>query len=312
MEEWITMLYQFLDGKRKSALLYGLTPPKKSSTKERILEISQTQLDRLKGTPIDGVILYDLQDEASRTKKERPFPFLETIDPLEYASEYLNRLNKPFIIYKAVGKCSNEEVKEWLQARDNGTNLSVFVGAASKMQTIKTSLPQAYSLYKNSSSKMRLGGVAIAERHVVKQDEDLRVIRKIEDGCSFFITQAVYDYEATKSFLMDYKKSISKSNLPTAPMIFTLTPCGSIKTLEFMEWLGIHIPKEVKNRLINSPKMLEESMNYLISLFKKITILAKELNIPIGVNIESVAIRKEEIEASIKLIYEIENILRDV
>jgi len=40
-----------------------------------------------------------------------------------------------------------------------------------------------------------------------------------------------------------------ENNRAIAPIIFTLTPCGSLKSLEFMKWLGIDIPKWLSNDL---------------------------------------------------------------
>ena len=36
--------------------------------------------------PVDGYVIYDIQDEAGRTNDERPFPFRRTVEPAQYAS----------------------------------------------------------------------------------------------------------------------------------------------------------------------------------------------------------------------------------
>jgi hypothetical protein len=84
-------------------------------------------------------------------------------------------------------------------------------------------------------------------------------------------------------------------------VIFTLTACGSKKTLHFMEWLGIHIPDELKAELLVSENILQRSVEVCLEIAHELINFCMAKNIPFGFNIESVAIRKEEIEASIFL-----------
>jgi len=75
---------------RESGIItYGITPPKKNNTEEKIKEISQKHIERISGLDIDGLVIYDLQDEKERVSEERPFPFIETIDPQIYSENYL-------------------------------------------------------------------------------------------------------------------------------------------------------------------------------------------------------------------------------
>jgi hypothetical protein len=86
------------------------------------------------------------------------------------------------------------------------------------------------------------------------------------------------------------------------PVLFTLTPCGSVKTLEFMKWLGISIPKWLENELIHSGDILQKSVDFSEQSYRELKAFAEEKDIPIGCNIESVAIRKVEVDASIELV----------
>jgi 5,10-methylenetetrahydrofolate reductase len=92
-------------------------------------------------------------------------------------------------------------------------------------------------------------------------------------------------------------------------MIITLTPCGSLKTLAFMEWLGINVPAWLKNELSHSNDILKESIHICYTIAEQITEFCKKKRLPFGFNIESVSIRKEEINASIELLSLIESLL---
>lgn len=301
-------LIEKIKNRESNIVLYGITPPKKGTEEEKVREISTRQLNRLKALNIDGLILYDIQDEKSRTSVERPFPFMATLDSYEYSQNYLDTLKVPKIIYRAVGKYSKEELSQFINKVDSKEILSVFVGAASKKQNVTISMNEAYELKKKENSNLLIGGVTIPERHEAKKDEHLRVFNKISQGCSFFVSQGVYDVNASKNFLSEYYYYGQDNNLPLVPIIFTLTPCGSIKTLQFMKWLGISIPQWLENELIHSKDILENSVNVSEQNFKELREFAQEKNIPIGCNIESVAIRKVEIEASIELLNRIHSI----
>lgn len=298
----MTALKQQILEKKSGFLFYGLTPPKLKTDTDKIKEIANKQIERLKTLDLDGLILYDIQDESSRTDAPRPFPFLSTISPDFYSSEYLQELKIPKIIYKSIGKQSPEEFRTWLKEQENKIDLSVFVGAPSKSQRTNLSLQQAYQIKKKSESSILLGGVTIPERHLKKGNEHTRVFDKINSGCHFFISQCVYNLENTKNFISDYYYWAKDNNKEMVPIIFTLTPCGSLKTLEFMNWLGIDIPKWLKSDLQHSNNILSESVKNCTKIASELLEYANKKNIPIGFNIESVAIRKEEIEASIDLV----------
>ncbi|PIB36740.1 5,10-methylenetetrahydrofolate reductase [Reichenbachiella sp. 5M10] len=303
------MLNNKIEQNKSGYLFYGLTPPKDNTDEEKIHAIASRQIERLKNINLDALVLYDIQDESARTDVPRPFPFMQTLDPGAYSARYLQDLDVPKIIYKSVGKFTQAGFQEWLATNPNQIEYSVFVGSPSTGQE-GLSLNDAYEIKESADSKLIIGGVTIPERHFKKQDEHLRVVRKIENGCRFFISQCVYSLDNAKDFLSDYYYHCQDTNTPLAPIIFTLTPCGSVKTLQFMEWLGIYIPKWLKNDLERSEDILSRSLDICKIVAKELLEFSRVKNIPIGFNIESVAIRKAEIDASIDLLREVDMMQR--
>lgn len=92
--------------------------------------------------------------------------------------------------------------------------------------------------------------------------------------------------------MSDYYYYCQAQNIEMVPILFTLSPCGSLKTLEFMKWLGIGIPRWLENELVNSKDILEQSIVLEKRIFQELSDFALEKRIPIGCNIESVSIRK--------------------
>ena len=288
-------------------LFYGLTPPKASTSGERVREIADRQMARVRNLNVDALILYDLQDESSRNSNPRPFPFIETLNPDVYSSNYLSDLQLPKIIYKSVGKYSPGEFADWVRSADN--DLSVFVGSPSKTQTDNLTLREAYRIKNEQNAQMVLGGVTIPERHRQKGDEHLRLFSKIDSGCRFFVSQCVYSVNHTLDFLSDYYYTAIELQRPMVPVIFTLTPCGSTKSLEFLDWLGIDVPHWLHNDLLHSENILRQSVDVCRQTAAEIIDFCRGKHIPMGFNIESVAIRKEEIEASVELVNDVRKLL---
>lgn len=296
------MLKHKIRQKETGILLYGITPPKLNNTPERLREIAQKQMDRLHGKKLDGLIVYDIQDESSRTTAPRPFPFMATFPTQQYVDEYLGELPLPKIVYRSVGNYTPEAFDAWIKSIENKDTFSVFVGAPSKDQNVHISLHEAYHKMQQTGDNVLLGGVTIPERHQAKADEHKRIIQKEEHGCSFFVSQCVYSTNNAKNFLADYYYHCQESDRKMAPIIFTLTPCGSEKTLEFMHWLGIDIPRWMALELKHSKDILELSLEMCKNTANELYDYAMEKGIPIGFNVESVAIRKAEIDASIALL----------
>ncbi len=291
-------------------LYYGITPPKCNTPLEKIQEIAEKLCLRLKGLQVDSLVVYDIQNESDRIDSDRPFPYLETLDGFWYCENYLASLKIPKIIYRAVGKYTKAQLSTFLKKAVGESYKTVFVGAASKNAVSCLSLADAYHLrntlvYSDSHSislKLPLGGVVIPERHQSKGLEHKRVLEKINQGCSFFVSQGVYDVNASKNFLSDYYYESLSLKQDMVPIVFTFTPCGSTKTLEFMKWLGIHIPKWMENELHHSNDILQSSIDFCEQNWLELKDFAANKGIPIGCNIESVSIRKAEVEASIELL----------
>ncbi|NDL66572.1 methylenetetrahydrofolate reductase [Anaerotalea alkaliphila] len=305
------MLKHKLETKAFGILTYGITPPKSSNPEEKIREITARHIGRIRNLDIDGLILYDIQDESDRTHEKRTFDFIRTVDPSVYSREYLKELKVPRIVYRCVGNYEPQELGEWLE--EGKDEVAVFVGAASRNQVVKMRLQEAYAIHREKGDKVLLGGVTIPERHLKKKDEPERIGFKYQEGCRFFVSQAVYNVEGAKAFLKDYAAYCKKHGIEMVPILFTLTPCGSERTLQFIKWLGISVPAHLEEALLQSgDHMLQKSMELSLGIFKELTKFALEHQIPIGCNVESVSIRKEEIEASIRLTREIKAFIEEV
>lgn len=303
------MLKDKILNREAGIILYGMTPPKENIEIERAKEIASKHVHRIQSLDIDGVVLYDIQDESARNEEIRPFPFLPTFEPQKYSGDFLSELDLPKVLFQVVGKHSETSLTNWMNNNINNGDLGVFIGNSSSLQNSDITMEKAYQLRSELASQMPVGGVAIPERHYAKKDEHLRIASKISKGVSYFTTQAVYNVEASKNMLSEYYYHAKENNLPLVPIMMTFSPCGSKKTMEFMQWLGIHFPKWLKNDLIHSQDILGASVDTCLRTFRELVDFSLKKGIPIGANIESVSIRKDEIDASVELLENVKDIL---
>jgi hypothetical protein len=282
-------------------VLFAITPPRLSTPAERLPEIAHATLDRLSRLDLDGLVLYDIDDETSRNPVERPFPFSPTVDPSAYRVEHLQSWRAPVIIYRAVGKYEREDLCSWIADQDPRHTLTVLVGAATSGSTPAVPLADAQAMRADLNPDLLLGGVAIPERHSRRENEHLRLIAKQEAGCRFFVTQVVYDLNAAKNLVSDYRYECESRGLAPVPVVFTFSVCGSMKTLEFLRWLGVDVPRWIENDLRHATNPLAASLEQAATTAVELIDYCRRLGVPFGLNVESVSIRREEIEASVEL-----------
>src|SRR4051812_48462877 len=106
------MIREAFARREPGVLTYGLTPPKRSTPPDRRAAIAARQMERIASLPVDALVLYDIQDESARTGAPRPYPFLESTDPTEYAYEDLAQLALPKIVYRCVVGLDAQRLRE--------------------------------------------------------------------------------------------------------------------------------------------------------------------------------------------------------
>ncbi|RKS84312.1 5,10-methylenetetrahydrofolate reductase [Motilibacter peucedani] len=286
---------------QREQLLFSITPPRRSSPPEDAQRIATVTVERLKQLDLDALIVYDIDDESDRNPDERPFLYLPTQDHGDFHARHLTEWDRPVVIYRCVGKYDSTQLETWLAAQDPELVSTVFVGASSSSKQVLTSLAEAQAVWRNTCPELPLGSVAIPERHSGSGREHERMLRKQRRGASFFVTQVVYDADAAKSMVSDYFYACHDQGQEPAPVIFTLSVCGSLKTLAFLQWLGVDVPAWMRNDLQRSEDPLSVSFEHCVATAAELAAYCRRLGAPFGFNVESVSIRRAEIDASVRL-----------
>ena len=93
-------LAKALSDPARPVFLLGSVPPREGTTFAEAQIICEKFVARSRTHATDGFIVYDIQDEASRTSEPRPFPFRRTMDPSEFAALFPPASGKSTVVYK--------------------------------------------------------------------------------------------------------------------------------------------------------------------------------------------------------------------
>ncbi len=291
--------------------LYGTTPPRAGSPSERVEATAGRIAERVVGLDLDGLVVYDVQDEHERTDQPRPFPFIPTIDPRIYAALLAGMTRLQAVTYKCVGGFSEAGWLNWLSESiaSYGLKCLSLVGASTPTPA-PDALPvdRALQLAAAHVGGPTLGGIVIAERHSPAFDESRRLLHKAAHGCRYFVSQVIYDPAPTARLLHDYLDACTATDNTPQRLVLTFSPCGRPKTLDFIRWLGVAIAPATARSILDDPAPFTRSIRICCDNFRALLEHGFAERLPLGVNIESVSIHRDEIEASIELVHALRSV----
>src|SRR5262245_38920 len=294
---------QLLDPARR-VRLYGTAPPRAGTPADQVEAAAWRLAERLDGLPLDAVVVYDIADERGRTEVPRPFPFTGTVDPRDYARFF----KVPGIVYKALGNVDEAGWKAWLEASRGIEFLSVVGRPAPGKYALP--LSRAIRLAAAHGAGYTIGGVVIAERHNAERSEAARLLAKGIEGCRYFISQTVYHAPPTERLLADYLRDCRGAGVAPRRIVLTFAPVGRDKTLAFLRWLGVNVRPETEREILGAARPLAQSIRICRDNLRRILDGKYASQIPLGVNVESVSIHRDEIDASVELFHALGEVLQ--
>lgn len=304
---------------RRPVFLLGEVPPMIGTPPGKCAQICSKFAARSRALATDGFIVYDIQDEPGRSSMTRPFPFRKLMDSSPYAALLARTSGKPCLVYKCVAE---EHFEDWIEtaSKEHGHSAINLVGRASSEGVYQgPTLAQAMEKVEQHPS-LRFGGVCIAERHTLESakargkdypTEHLNMVRKQMAGAEWFISQAVYDVEPTIRLLQDYAALCRQRGLVPQKVVLTFAPVSRSKTMNFLKWLGVNVPAQVEESILQAESPVEESIQILCRHLESILKECSNLGIPLGISCESVSIFKAEIDGVHELFRRLQSILMD-
>jgi hypothetical protein len=288
----------------QGVFLYGTTPPRLGTPPEQVAAAADKLAARLAALPLDGVVLYDIQDETGRTQRPRPFPFTGTIDPRDYARFF----GLPAVVYKALGMLDEPQWRAWLEESKGKMEFLSIVGRPASGRAYPLALSRAIRIAAETG-RFVVGGVVIAERHDAERSEAARLLAKGIEGCGYFISQTVYHAPPTQRLLADYLRDCRGAGTAPKRVILTFAPCGREKTLAFLRWLGVNVSAETERAILGAASPLAKSIEICRDNLRRILDGAYASQVPLGINVESVSINRDEIDASVDLFHALKEVM---
>eukprot|EP01117_Protostelium_nocturnum_P001473 TRINITY_DN1177_c0_g1_i1.p1 TRINITY_DN1177_c0_g1~~TRINITY_DN1177_c0_g1_i1.p1 ORF type:complete len:361 (-),score=140.15 TRINITY_DN1177_c0_g1_i1:44-1126(-) len=309
--------------------IFGTVPPPMKVEMEKVEQFAKEMAESLKELRPDGVIVYDIQDEKSRSGEERPFPFSQTHEPrlfgrmlVQFSSSFKHQLEP--IVFKAHSACESvrdkktiEKIFDWLTETWDNYHIRnlVLVGGSSilnqdegdrKNKPIMTVQQISQLIVDEHERDFVLGGITIAERHRDIGNEHLRIMNKIDSGIEFFTSQVIYNADNAIWMLRDYDELCKERGIQPVRLFFTFAPFGSDSTVRFLRWLGVEMPDGTMKRALSRPTLkqrVDESIEICWENFTRILAACNRLKIsvPIGVSVECVSKSKMESEGALQL-----------
>jgi hypothetical protein len=94
-------------------------------------------------------------------------------------------------------------------------------------------------------------------------------------------------------------------------VVLSFAPVGREKTMAFLRWLGVRIAEQTQAAILGAPRPLAKSIDICRENLRRILAHDWAREIPLGVNVESVSIVREEIEASVDLFHALAEVLAE-
>ena len=101
--------------------------------------------------------------------------------------------------------------------------------------------------------------------------------------------------------LHEYGDLCRKNGQVPKKVVLTFAPCGRAKTMTFIKWLGMMVPEDVERRILDAESPVNASVSLLKELLATILLESAGSGVPLGLNVESLSIFKEEIDAAHEL-----------
>ncbi|MEO0139422.1 MAG: mycobacterial-type methylenetetrahydrofolate reductase [candidate division WOR-3 bacterium] len=118
-----------------------------------------------------------------------------------------------------------------------------------------------------------------------RKNEAERLLAKTKAGFNAFISQIVFETENMRKVLKEYYKLCNSEGIKPATIYISLAPASKKKDIEFMEWLGVYIPEDIKRYLLEDEGLIEKRS---IEIVERLALDVSTTEGELGINVEHV------------------------
>ncbi|MEN3015540.1 MAG: methylenetetrahydrofolate reductase [bacterium] len=269
-----------------SKILFEVITPPIRWNKKRKLDFIQTICNIAYQNDIKFINIPQIVDESR--DGERVFKFLPK-EPnhifakqiVEYSKSSYNFALEPIIniVVPIINKANF--LSHFNDIYQMGYKNYIFVGKdRSDIEYPGYEVTQAVEIVKNKYSDVKIGGIVIFHR----ENEIKRMIKKINSGVDFFVSQIVYDIQDFRNFI----KQIQEISINTQIYV-SVAPLITSKEIEFAKWLGVNL----SNVNFNPQTIKEDSMRIIKNIINEVAyteyaFARGNIQVRWGINIEHI------------------------
>src|SRR5258706_10831251 len=92
-------------------------------------------------------------------------------------------------------------------------------------------------------------------------------------------------------------------------IVLSFAPAGREKTFAFLRWLGVNVAAETERAILGAARPLAKSIEICCDNLRRILEQPYASKLPLGINVESVSINRDEIDASVDLFHALREVL---
>ena len=287
---WIMRLRDKISKSKRPVVVYEILPPRIiDGTIESYAERISTLLSK---THIDAINIPEVHAEESRGA--RPIEDRKRAHPRDFGRIIQDSVGVEVIVNRVTVLENIKDQREWFMetSEDFGIDNIVLVGGeSSQIDYPGPGVSEAAAMIEEINSEnggsIFSGGIVLPSRKV----ESERMEKKARNGVKFFTTQVLYDSHDICRLLWHYNNAVEERGTKPRRVLLSFAPISTKKNLEFLKWLGVEMPKETEENLIQSEEGIKErSIEICMELLEEILsfVTENEIRVPIGLNVEHI------------------------
>jgi len=292
-------------------LLFEIIPPEKGKQEKRLQQHTEHLNYLYNETDFDAFNLPEIHDKSQKGENgNRRKEHKERISPRSYVGKLSGKFEAEYIINRVVVKQPHKVQEKWLldtYHKFGIKNLVLVGGESSKIDYPGPSVPETNRLIKNylnkgehkyaerkiESTDFTIGNICIPTRRNNDFDEPERMLKKVQAGADFFTSQIITEAQTPVSLLKDFS-ALNDREECTPPLIcWSFSPIAEKKDVDFLRWLGVHIPEQVEEMILGSDDPVAASVDWAEDVWQQIMELNSQLAqpLPMGINISVMGLR---------------------
>lgn len=292
-------------------LLFEIIPPEKGKREKRLQQHTEHIKYLYNETDLDAFNLPEIHNESKNGEDgNRRKEYKERVSPRLYVGNLSQDFDAEYIINRVVVKQPPVELEQWLldtYHRFGIENIVLVGGETSKIEYPGPSVPDANRLTKNylnqgkckyaereiDSTNFTIGNICIPTRRNKDFDEPKRMLQKVQAGADFFTSQIITEAQTPIALLKDFSELIDREKCTPPLICWSFSPIAEKKDADFLRWLGVHIPEQVEEMILESDDPVSASIDRAENVWQQIMDFNCQLSqpLPMGINISVMGLR---------------------